>query len=37
MKVFVVEGKNDIKVVKSAFPESICVKTNGLAITGQHN
>ena len=33
MKVFVVEGKNDIKVVKSAFPESICVKTNGLAIT----
>lgn len=33
MKVFVVEGKNDIKVVKSAFPESICIKTNGLGIT----
>ena len=33
MKVFVVEGKNDIKVVKSAFPESVCIKTNGLGIT----
>lgn len=32
MQVFVVEGKNDIKVVKSVFPESICIKTNGLGI-----
>ena len=32
MQVFVVEGKNDIKVVKSVFPKSICIKTNGLGI-----
>ena len=35
MQVFVVEGKNDIKVVKSVFPESICIKTNGLGINKQ--
>ncbi len=32
MQVFVVEGKNDIKVVKSVFPKSVCIKTNGLGI-----
>lgn len=32
MQVFVVEGKNDIKVVKNVFPESICIKTDGLGI-----